>query len=101
MPTANEPPDEEEIFQHAAALPAALRPAYLDSACAGFPEARDAVEHLLASVDDHAFMGKPQEATASPELEAELARLKPEEPGEVIGHYKLLQNIGEGGFGSV
>jgi serine/threonine protein kinase len=27
--------------------------------------------------------------------------LKPEEPGEQIGHYKLLQQIGEGGFGVV
>jgi serine/threonine protein kinase/WD40 repeat protein len=32
---------------------------------------------------------------------AELARLKPEEPGDRIGSYKLLQQIGEGGFGVV
>ncbi len=37
----------------------------------------------------------------SPEVEAELARLKPEEAGERIGPYKLLQQIGEGGFGVV
>jgi len=34
-------------------------------------------------------------------IEAELARLKPEEAGERIGPYKLLQQIGEGGFGTV
>ncbi|MEO8353605.1 MAG: serine/threonine-protein kinase, partial [Chthoniobacteraceae bacterium] len=34
-------------------------------------------------------------------LEAEFARLKPEGVGERIGPYKLLQNIGEGGFGVV
>jgi serine/threonine protein kinase/Flp pilus assembly protein TadD len=43
-------------------------------------------------------MDQPQ---LSPEIEAELARLKPEEAGERIGPYKLLQSIGEGGFGTV
>ena len=37
----------------------------------------------------------------SPELEAQLASLKPEESGERIGPYKLLQQLGEGGFGTV
>src|SRR3954453_1768007 len=37
----------------------------------------------------------------SPEMEAELARLKPEEAGERIGEFKLLQQLGEGGFGTV
>src|SRR4051812_13899648 len=37
----------------------------------------------------------------SPEMEAELARLKPEEAGERIGEYKLHQQLGEGGFGTV
>ncbi|MEO6436350.1 MAG: serine/threonine-protein kinase, partial [Tepidisphaeraceae bacterium] len=35
------------------------------------------------------------------EIRAELALLKPEEDGERIGNYKLLQQIGEGGFGVV
>src|SRR4051812_17161994 len=33
----------------------------------------------------------------SPEIEAELARLKPEEAGEHIGPYKLIEQMGEGG----
>ncbi|MEO7318948.1 MAG: serine/threonine-protein kinase, partial [Chthoniobacteraceae bacterium] len=40
-------------------------------------------------------------AALTPEIEVELARLKPEEAGERIGHYKLLEQIGEGGFGTV
>ena len=40
-------------------------------------------------------------ARLAPEIEDELARLKPEEGGERIGPYKLLQQIGEGGFGVV
>ena len=38
---------------------------------------------------------------SSPEIEAEFARLKPEEAGEQIGQYKLMEKIGEGGFGTV
>jgi serine/threonine protein kinase len=37
----------------------------------------------------------------SPEIEREFARVKPEEEGERIGPYKLLQQLGEGGFGTV
>src|ERR1035437_5199389 len=36
-----------------------------------------------------------------PEVAAEFARLKPEEAGDRIGPYKLLEQIGEGGFGVV
>ena len=37
----------------------------------------------------------------SPDLEAQWARLKPEGEGDRVGRYKLLQEIGEGGFGTV
>ncbi|MEA3212720.1 MAG: eukaryotic-like serine/threonine-protein kinase [Chthoniobacter sp.] len=36
-----------------------------------------------------------------PDIEAELARFKPEEAGERIGSYKLMEKIGVGGFGTV
>ena len=40
-------------------------------------------------------------ALLSSEVTVLLAQLKPEEAGERIGHYKLLEQIGEGGFGTV
>ena len=40
-------------------------------------------------------------AACAPEIEANLARLKPEEVGELIGSYKLMEQIGQGGFGTV
>ena len=41
------------------------------------------------------------EAPASPEIQAEIERLRPEGSGDFIGTYKLLQEIGSGGFGTV
>ena len=55
-PDAPRPIDEEEIFQVAAALPAAERAGYLDAACEGQPSVRASVEELLAAHDDDAFM---------------------------------------------
>ena len=91
----------EEIFRVAVALPAAKRAAYLDGACEGQPEVRTRVGRMLEMGGIAALLQQPADETVPPEIEAELVRLKPEEGGERIGHYKLLQQIGEGGFGIV
>src|SRR6185295_20094370 len=93
--------NEEEIFQIAADMPAAERTAYLRTACEGQPALRQRIERLLASHDDGGFMQRSSDRNDSAELQAELARLKPEEGEDRIGHYKLLQQLGEGGFGTV
>ena len=51
----------------------------------------------LEAADDRT----PESAALPTEVGADPARLKPEEEGERIGRYKLLQEIGEGGFGKV
>ena len=93
--------EEREILASAAALPAQERPAYLEAACAGRPAVRASVEKLLAAHDEDSFMQRAAVDSVSPELAAEFSRLKPEEAGDRIGPYKLLQQIGEGGFGVV
>jgi serine/threonine protein kinase len=75
------------------------RTAFLTRECGGDRALRERVEGLLAS---HEGAGDFLEASApSTEMEAEFARLKPEEAGERIGPYKLREQIGEGGFGVV
>ena len=95
-----DPSHAEAIFLAAAEIAEPQeRAAFLDRECGDDLALRARVEALLASHDDAGdFL---QTAVSSPEMEAEFARLKPEESGERIGHYKLLQKIGEGGFGVV
>ncbi len=101
-PHAAPPPPNRAaaVFHSALACPAEERAAFLESACD-----RDALllaeaQALLAA---HAAAGDFMQADAPlpPEVVAELARLKPEEAGERIGPYKLLEQIGVGGFGVV
>ena len=54
------PPDEEELFSHAAELPAAERAAYLEKACAGDGALRARIEALLrADEAARSFMASP------------------------------------------
>jgi len=67
----------------------------------GTPLSPDALEGLCLKCVGRAAFDDPTALTLSAELEEKFARLKPEESGDQIGHYKLLQEIGEGGFGTV
>jgi len=74
------------------------RAAYLDEVCASDPDLRRRVERLLdAQPKVGSFLDAP---AAGPTLT--LAPPQPMEgPGTVIGPYKLLEQIGEGGMGVV
>ena len=96
----SKPIQEEEVFQAAASLPASERAVYLDAACGADLPLRNRVERLLGSHEASAFMQAPG-PRLSPEIEEQFAKLKPEESGEMVGPYKLREQIGEGGFGTV
>src|SRR6185503_2488064 len=90
----------EAVFNSALERPVAQREAYVVEACGDDEDLQQRVRRLLAAHEQaEGFL--EADAPHSPEIEEQFARLKPEEAGERIGSYKLLQQIGEGGFGVV
>src|SRR5262249_14169151 len=92
-------PDQiDRVFWSALQLPSdEERQAYLDRACGGDHELRRLVEKLLRAQPKAADfleqpLVKPQTTVDEPISEG---------PGSIIGPYKLLEQIGEGGFGVV
>ena len=87
------------------------RAAFLDEACKGNPELRREVEALLQAHENAgSFLQRPllsETATLLPPTGPDGAHAgripstSVESPGTRIGPYKLLQQIGEGGMGSV
>src|SRR5687768_2931871 len=74
------------------------RGAYLDSVCAGDAELRRNIDALLEAHDAAgAFLETP---AMGPEQRCD-APFPPTPRGTVIGRYKLLEPIGEGGCGTV
>jgi WD40 repeat protein len=93
------PAQVEAIFDAAMARPKEEREAFVAQACGGDEALRAEVMLLLASVAG--AWSLMAAAPPSAEALAQMARLKPEEAGDQIGRYKLREQIGEGGFGTV
>jgi serine/threonine protein kinase len=99
---------ELAVFSAARQLPPGERAAYLDQTCAGDPALRQRVEELLrAGESAEGFLQEPAPGAQRPEGPPPAATLvlnaaaPGEKAGDRIGHYKLLQQIGEGGCGLV
>ncbi len=90
------------MFGEALERPALERDAFVEGACAGDEPLRDEVRALLAAhAQGGRFLGAPTSSaearSGGPDGGAPIG----EGPGSRIGPYKLLQRIGEGGFGVV
>jgi WD40 repeat protein/serine/threonine protein kinase len=94
-----EPNGIDRIFWEAAQITSeGERDAYLDHACAEDIELRRRVEQLLqASAKAESFLESPALHLVTPVDEHPVS----ESLGTIIGLYKLLDQIGEGGFGVV
>jgi serine/threonine protein kinase len=99
--------NERDLFMVALQIEdAAERAAYLDRACASEAALRQRVEALLAAFEQAgSFLQQP---AADPQATSDLSHRGPssdsdpaEEAGTAIGPYKLLEQIGEGGMGTV
>jgi len=98
----DEPPNREAaVLNRALELPPKDRAAFLDRTCADDVELRQRIEALLQA---HEQAGGFMETAPAAMSLRPTVRLEPsvtEKPGDRIGRYKLLQQIGEGGCGIV
>ncbi len=97
--TGEEVQSEREIFQQAVRLPAEERGPFLKQACGADDALHREVESLLEAHDAASnFMVHPAIGDDATALHQPFIA---ERPGTIIGPYKLLQQIGEGGMGVV
>src|SRR5262245_119452 len=88
-----------ELFAEAIRLSPAERIVFLDRACADDADLRRRIEALLKSNDRvGAFLEEPPTGAIREKRTKVTAW---EKPGELVGRYKLLEQIGEGGCGIV
>ncbi len=100
-PDGTTPSREESLFDNALALPPEERAAYLDKICGQDAALRQRVANLLAAYGQSAgFLEAPPAAAERP---ATMVVTVPpaENPGDVIGRYKIREKLGEGGCGVV
>src|SRR5262249_10622461 len=95
---ANEPIDEKAVFNSARCLSSPEeRMAYLQKACGEDTQTLRRILDLLRVYDqEKSFLEFPPVVLA-----ATVDEPVTEKPGTVIGPYKLLEQVGEGGFGVV
>ena len=100
----------EAIFFAAAALPTSERASYLAHVCAGRDDLRQRVEQMLAAQPlVGSFLEPPARAGDGTSAHVPDGQPQTEDHGDptarigsiLVGKYKLIEAIGEGGMGSV
>jgi serine/threonine protein kinase len=96
----------ESIFHKALGANESQRTSVIENSCAGDEELRREVESLLAHHSDSAtFIEKPAFAdtvmASSARSVTSAAAPRPDLKGGLVGHYRILEEIGSGGMGQV
>ncbi|PAY16774.1 hypothetical protein CKO51_24855 [Rhodopirellula sp. SM50] len=95
-----DPQQVQTIFGEAVQKPEPERAEFLERACGGDSDLRRRVEALIeAHEHSGSFLDSPPKDLAG--TNPTIAHSMPEQAGSLIGPFKLLQQIGEGGMGSV
>src|SRR5262249_13103794 len=95
---ANNRIDEKEVFNRARRIATPeRRTAYLQEACDHDPAAMQRILELIRVHEQEASFLESSPVVREVTIDEPVA----ERPGTVIGPYKLLEQIGEGGFGIV
>ena len=89
----------KRIFGDAIKVAPGERPRFLDEVCDDDTDTRREVESLLASFDDaESFMESPAVGEIAGQI---MTQNEKPESGERVGHYEIIEQIGEGGMGEV
>src|SRR5215475_12542422 len=92
---------EEWILRHAQELPFERRADFLNGACAGDSPLRQRIEAMLARQQQAEPGPATQSQHSQSTLRIDLADAFEETVGQTLGRYKLLEKLGEGGYGVV
>jgi serine/threonine protein kinase len=92
------------LFELIYEAPAAERDAILDRECGNDTQLKQRLRTMVRAAEEDSFLDEPTpDAPPIPRLEdvVTVDPERPEQPSQVIDRYKMLQQIGEGGFGVV